>query len=280
MSISGTPSLRSIRRFGDAIAQPLVWLLHFGAKQALCCVFAASIFLIMAVSKVVTVPFLHRYDLILLVCIAVQWLLLHFKWESRDELKVIMVFHLIGLGLELFKVHVGSWSYPEQAWSKFAGVPLYSGFMYSSVASYICQAWKRLELEVTAWPGAVLSWGLSFAIYANFFTHHVFYDLRWVIIGCLFWVFRRSTVSYTVNGRRYAMPMLLGFFLVALFVWLTENISTFLGAWAYPDQTVSWSIVHWGKITSWFLLVIISMVIVAQLKRIKYPRRQTQPPLL
>ncbi len=33
--------------------------------------------------------------------------------ETRDEIKVICVFHFIGLLLELYKVRMGSWSYPE-----------------------------------------------------------------------------------------------------------------------------------------------------------------------
>ena len=50
--------------------------------------------------------------------------------------------------MELFKVHKGSWSYPEEAYTKFFGVPLYSGFMYASVASYMCQAWHWFNLKI------------------------------------------------------------------------------------------------------------------------------------
>lgn len=55
--------------------------------------------------------------------------------ETRDEVLVIGVFHLLGLVMELFKIHIGSWSYPEFANSKLLGAPRYSGFMYASVAS-------------------------------------------------------------------------------------------------------------------------------------------------
>ncbi|BFH64714.1 hypothetical protein PAJ34TS1_53060 [Paenibacillus azoreducens] len=53
------------------------------------------------------------------------------------------------------------------------------------------------------------------------------------------------------------------------FIWIAENISTFFGAWQYPDQDHAWRIVHIGKISSWFLLVVISIIIVAQLKKVK-----------
>ncbi|AFC31181.1 hypothetical protein PM3016_4415 [Paenibacillus mucilaginosus 3016] len=241
-------------------------LLHFTYKEALCCVFPLVIFLALAVTKVVSVPYLPRYDAILLICLAAQALMIRFRLETVDELKVITLFHVIGLCLELFKIHMGSWSYPGEGWSKLAGVPLYSGFMYASVASYICQAWKRFNLRFEHWPAAPLTLLLSVCIYLNFFTHHFIYDFRWILILGLLAAFRRCRVHFTVSTTSYAMPALLSFLLIGFFIWLAENISTYLGAWAYPDQLHSWRIVHWGKITSWFLLVIISVLIVGQLK--------------
>ena len=47
-----------------------------------------------------------------------QWFMYKTGLETKDELKVITVFHLIGLLLEIYKVHFGSWSYPEEAYSK------------------------------------------------------------------------------------------------------------------------------------------------------------------
>jgi uncharacterized membrane protein YoaT (DUF817 family) len=245
------------------------WL-FFTWKQALCCIFPVIIFATLAVSKMVQVPFLDRYDLILVVCILAQGMLLYSKMESKDELKVIMLFHLIGLGLEWFKVNMGSWSYPEEGWTKIWGVPLYSGFMYSSVASYVCQAWKRFDLRLVHWPGRTISTLLAVMIYLNFFTHHYIYDVRWFLILGLFMVFVRSKIAFTITNQPYRMPTLLSFALIAIFIWFAENISTFLGAWTYPDQKDYWQMVHWGKISSWFLLVIISMIIVAELKQVKY----------
>lgn len=127
-------------------------LFYFGYEQAKSCLFPVIIFLTLAITKMVEVPFIARYDLILYICLLTQILMVVFKFETFDEVKVIGVFHLIGLALELYKVHMGSWSYPEEAITKFFGVPLYSGFMYASVASYMCQAWRRLELRLVNWP--------------------------------------------------------------------------------------------------------------------------------
>lgn len=241
----------------------------FGWNQALSCIFPVIIFSSLALTKVVQIPWISRYDLILIICILTQIGMLAFKFETFDELKVICVFHLIGLGLEIYKVHMGSWVYPGEAWSKVLDVPLYSGFMYASVASYICQAWRRFDLKLTRWPRAAYSVIISTAIYANFFTHHFMVDLRWVLVAALLIVYIRTFVYFTVEEKTYRMPMALSFGLIAFFIWLAENISTFLGAWRYPDQEHVWTWVHLGKFTSWFLLVVISVIIVAQLKNLK-----------
>lgn len=41
------------------------------------------------------------------------------------------------------------------------------------------------------------------------------------------------------------------------------------GAWKYPNQIDTWSLVHLGKVSSWLLLVIVSFLIVASLKQVK-----------
>ncbi len=251
-------------------------LFHFGLQQALACVFPVALFLTLAATKVIHVPFLHRYDLILLVCILVQFLMVRYKWESIDELKVISLFHIIGLALELYKVHMGSWAYPEDGYTKLWGVPLYSGFMYASVASYICQAWRRFDLKFVHWPANWLTYPVAALIYLNFFAHHFVPDLRWLIIFSLFFIFWKGYVEFNVNGLLYKMPTLLSFLLVGFFIWLAENISTFLGAWKYPHQMAVWQMVHLGKISSWFLLVIISIIIVANLKHIKYGQQKVE----
>ena len=93
-------------------------LLHFTYEQALSCLFPVIIFLTLALSKIVSIPGLYRYDFILIACLLMQWIMYKTGLETKDELKVITVFHLIGLLLEIYKVHFGSWSYPEEAYSK------------------------------------------------------------------------------------------------------------------------------------------------------------------
>ena len=59
------------------------------------------------------------------------------------------------------------------------------------------------------------------------------------------------------------MPLVLAFLLVALFIWIAENIATWSGAWLYPSQLAGWQMVSLNKLVSWFLLMIISVVLVA-----------------
>lgn len=244
-------------------------LVHFGWQQALSCLFPVVIFSSLAFTKFVPLPLLPRYDWMLVICLLMQWGMVRSGLETRDELKVITLFHLIGLALEIFKVHMGSWSYPEAGYVKVLDVPLYSGFMYASVASYLCQAWRRMSVELVRWPAFVLVVPLAAAIYLNFFTHHYWIDMRWWLSVLVVVVFWRSWVVYEVNGARYRMPLALSFVLIGFFIWIAENIATFFGAWSYPNQREDWSLVHLGKVSSWLLLVIVSFLIVATLKLVK-----------
>lgn len=244
-------------------------LFHFGWEQALSCLFPVVIFASLAITQVMSLPFLPRYDWLLIIFLLMQVWMVRSGLETRDELKVITLFHLIGLTLELFKVYIGSWSYPGEGYSKIFGVPLYSGFMYASVASYLCQAWRRLKIKLVNWPPLLAVVPLATAIYLNFFTHHYWIDVRFWLSVLVIIVFWKSWVSYEVNGIRYRMPLALSFVLIGFFIWIAENIATFFGAWQYPNQTVAWSLVHLGKVSSWVLLVIVSFLIVATLKQIK-----------
>ncbi|WP_117168587.1 DUF817 domain-containing protein [Paraliobacillus sediminis] len=244
----------------------------FGLQQALSCIFPVVIFASLAITKFVSLPLLSRYDWLLLICLITQVLMVYTHLETRDELKVITIFHLIGLALELFKVHMGSWSYPDEGYSKFFGVPLYSGFMYASVASYLCQAWRRLNVRLIKWPPFALVVPLAAAIYFNFFTHHFWIDIRWFLSALVILVFRKTWVVFEVGSTFYRMPLSLSFVLIGFFIWIAENIATFFSAWEYPDQAEAWTLVHLGKVSSWLLLVIVSFLIVATLKQVKNTR--------
>jgi uncharacterized membrane protein YoaT (DUF817 family) len=248
--------------------------LIFGIKQIRCCVFAGSFFALLFLSNHIPLFGLARYDFLFLGAVLLQIILLTTRIETRDEAKTIVLFHLVGFALEVFKTspEIGSWSYPEEGLFKIANVPLYSGFMYAAVGSYISQAWRIFDLSLDKYPSYWFSIPLCGAIYLNFFTHHFIPDFRWVLTALIFIIFFRTMVYFTVLEKRRRMPLSLSFILISFFIWIAENISTFFGAWQYPNQTESWSLVDLSKISSWFLLVIISIILVADLKHYKRKR--------
>ena len=243
-------------------------LVQFAWMEVQCCLFPAAVFLGLAASSFVwgrwEMP-IARYDALLIYVVIVQIAFVAFKLETWRELGVICVFHVLGLALEIFKVNQGSWAYLDAGVVRLGGVPVFSGFMYASVGSYICQAFRRFDLHVDRfrwWPVSVL----ALAVYANFFTHHYIVDLRWPIAVALLIALHGSKVRFTVGGDRYRMPTALAFILIGFFLWVAENAATFLNAWRYPDQEAGWQMVHVGKFGSWALLVTLSFVLVAAVK--------------
>jgi len=239
-------------------------LLRFARVEAQCCLFAVLFFVGLAVVRLVPLPG-DPADALLLWCLGVTLGLWLVRWETGREVAVIFGFHLVGLALELYKVRQGSWSYPDTGAASIGGVPLYSGFMYAAVGSYVCQAWRRLHLRITGYrPWATAC--VAALIYLNFFTSHVAYDVRLVLALALLVVTRRAWVHFTVGRSRYAMPLAASFVLIGFFLWAAENAATLLRAWQYPSQESVWTVVHAAKLGSWSLLVVVSIVLVAAVK--------------
>ncbi|WP_448627481.1 DUF817 domain-containing protein [Geodermatophilus sp. URMC 64] len=239
-------------------------LLRFGWVEAQCCLFAALFFLGLALVRLVPLP-IDPADALLVWCLGVTLVLWLVRWETGREVAVIFGFHLVGLALELFKVRQGSWSYPDTGLATVGDVPLYSGFMYAAVGSYVCQAWRRLDLRITAYRARSTA-AVAGLVYLNFFTSHVMWDARLVLAAALLLVTRRTWVHFTVGAHRYAMPLALSFGLIGFFLWAAENAATFLRAWQYPSQESVWTLVHPAKLGSWSLLVVVSIVLVAAVK--------------
>ena len=120
------------RRLGERAIQagPLVAGLYefvrFGVKQAWACLFGALMLALIVATKLWyphAAP-LARYDLLVLGAAAIQAALIGFKLETWEEVRVILIFHVAGTVMELFKTSVGSWIYPEPSLLRIAGVPL------------------------------------------------------------------------------------------------------------------------------------------------------------
>lgn len=242
----------------------LIEFLVFGAKQAWACIFGATLLVLLLAARLwyPDDAVLARNDLLTIAAVVLQIVLVATRLETGRELWVIVLFHLVGTGMELFKTDVGSWSYETEGVLRIGAVPLFSGFLYASVGSYMVRIHRLFDLRFVGWPRRWLTGVVALLIYVNFFSHHYLPDARWLLLAAVAVLWARSTMVYRVHRGAHRMPVLLAFGLVALFIWFAENIATYSGAWLYPDQVAGWQMVSVSKLVSWFLLMIVSVVLV------------------
>lgn len=246
--------------------------LLFGLKQAWACLFGGAMLALLLCTHLwwpAEAP-LARYDFLVLGALTLQVLLLATKLEHWDEALVIAIFHIVGTAMEIFKTAHGSWIYPEPSLLRIGGVPLFSGFMYACIGSYLARAWRLFEIRFERYPPLWGPWLLALAAYVNFFTHHYVADVRWGLYAISVVLYGRAWFQFTPDRTPRRMPMLLGFGLVALFIWFAENLGTFAHAWVYPSQRDGWHVVPITKLGAWYLLMMLSFVLVTLVHR---PRR-------
>jgi len=254
--------------FPKNIAEPLTFFcaefLAFGIKQAWACLFGG----VMLAGIIGTSLFypedahLTRYDFLFLYAISIQVLFLLTKMEHAPEALVILIFHIVGTVMEIFKTDIGSWTYPEENIFRIGGVPMFSGFMYAAIGSYIARVMRIFRVRFNVYPPKILPFGLAILIYVNFFTHHYILDFRWALFAGIFLIYWRTIFHIQIWRIHFPMPILIGFFLVALFIWIAENIGTITKTWLYPNQLDGWHMVSLQKMGSWYLLMILSFILI------------------
>jgi uncharacterized membrane protein YoaT (DUF817 family) len=241
----------------------------FGLKQAWASLFGATMLALLVGTHFLwphEAPF-ARYDFLVLAAVAIQIAMLATRLERWDEALVILVFHIVGTLMELFKTAHGSWIYPEASVLRLGGVPLFSGFMYASIGSYIARVWRLMDLRYERFPPLWAPWALAVASYVNFFTHHFIPDMRLGLFAFSILIWWRTWVEFTPDRMMRRMPLLLSALLVAVFIWVAENLGTFATAWVYPSQARHWAPVGPAKIGAWYLLVNLSFVLVTLVRR-------------
>ena len=249
----------------DGTRAGLVELVVFGLKQAWACLFGALLLAAILAARLWypdDAP-LARNDLLVVTAVALQVLMLTTRLETVRELRVVLTFHVVGTVMELFKTDVGSWTYAADGVARIGGVPLFSGFMYAAVGSYLARVMRIFDLRFDRYPRRWVTALVAVAIYANFFTHHWWPDARWALVGAVLVVYGPCVMHYRVLTRVRRMPVVVAFTLVATVIWVAENLGTWCGAWLYPTQADGWHLVSLHKLGSWFLLMIISVVLVA-----------------
>lgn len=259
-------------RIGYRSGTHLRQLAGFAWVQARCCAFSCALLGALAISVLLPPLPVARYDLLLAYGVVLTGVGFALGWETSREVAVVAVCHVLGLAFELVKVRAGSWSYPQPALTKVAGVPLYGGFMYAAVGSYVCRSWRLLDLALTGYRARVTA-VLAGGLYLNFLTRHWLLDVRWLLGGLLLAATAGVRVHFTVGAHRHRMPLALSFVLIGFFLWLAENIATYFGAWRYPYQLHGWEPVSASKWISWALLISVTFVIC----RARHPARPGDP---
>jgi uncharacterized membrane protein YoaT (DUF817 family) len=240
----------------------------FVLKQGWACLFGGLLLAAILISRALWQDDwpVARYDALLVFALVTQAAFLWFRLETWDEARVILVFHLTGTAMELFKVHAGSWAYPEPGLFKLLGVPLFSGFMYASVGSYMARVIRIFEMRFTPYPPLGVTFVLAAAIYVNFFAHHFVPDIRLGLVAATLLIYARTRVYFRVSSHDWWMPLPLAAFLSSLALWVAENVGTATGTWLYAGQHPE-RLVSFAKIGSWYLLLYVAFVTVTLVSR-------------
>ncbi len=243
-------------------------LILFTLKQGWACLFGGALLAAIVGTKLIWQAdwSIARYDALFILALSLQATFLRFKLETWAEARVILIFHLTGTAMEWFKVSAGSWSYPEAAYFKLYGVPLFSGFMYAAVGSYMARVIRLFDMQLAPFPPMTAHFGLAIAVYVNFFAHHFIWDGRYLLFTATLALYLRTRIWFRIGPNWYWMPLPLAAFLASIFLWIAENIGTLTGTWIYSGQNPL-EMVSFAKLGSWYLLLYVAFATVTLVVR-------------
>lgn len=208
-----------------------------------------------------------RYDYLLFYALLIQVCLLYLKLESWAEAKVIALFHIMAMLMEIFLTHpqIASWQYPQPAVFKIMTVPLFAGFMYSAVGSFFARSLRLYQVSFLKLPSFANMLSLAVLSYINFMSKFFIPDIRNVLFFWSIIIFWKTKIRFQLQQYQIQLPMLPILLILAFIIWVAENISTFYKIWLYPSQVDAWHMVGWGKLGSWYLLLLLSLVLVLKI---------------
>ena len=209
----------------------------------------------------------YRYDYLLFYAVGIQAILLYAKLESWAEAKVIALFHILAMGMEIFLTHplIASWHYPQPAVFKILTVPLFAGFMYSAVGSFFARSLRLYQISFERLPKFSTMLALAILSYINFMSKFFIPDYRVLLFVWSVLIFWKTRIRFQLSKHNFQLPMLPILVLLAFIIWVAENISTFYQIWLYPSQIETWHMVGWAKLGSWYLLLLLSLVLVLKI---------------
>ncbi|MBF9035553.1 DUF817 family protein [Rhodobacterales bacterium HKCCE2091] len=250
------------------IGGPFHSFLRFLGKQA-----SAALFAILLLSAIILSRFLWpddawltRYDALVIFAVSTQVILIATRLETLKEAMVILIFHVTGTCMEVFKLAQGSWDYPDQGVLEIGGVPLFTGFMYAAIGSYIARSLRIFDVRIAPYPPYWVTFLLAALIYGNFFAHHWYPDIRLGLFAATVILFWRTRIGFRLDGPRRTIRLPVAALSVAVLVWIAENVGTFTRTWTYPGQG-SFDIVSLRMLGSWYLLLYVAFVTVTLVTR-------------
>lgn len=240
------------------------WAVDQVTWQARAAVFGAIFILSIAGTAAVweTAWPVARYDALALLGVAALTIMFALGAHSTSDALPIGLVFALGVVLELYKIETGAWMYPEGSELAIGQKPLFVGFMYAAVASYLIRALRVKALEIRGMPPlfvAVLVGGLVYGAY--FLPSQIW--VRFGLIGLVTLVFWRATLR-APSGSWLPLPVALG--LAASLIWVAENIGTFSGTWAYPNDGAL-GLVTLSKLGAWYLLLSVCFIVVFESRR-------------
>ncbi len=240
----------------------------FGLKMAWASLYAGLMLLLLIGTRLAWSPewTLARYDFLLLAAVVLQIGLLALKLETPREALIVFIYHVIGTVMEVFKTKMGSWTYPEESLLRIGGVPLFTGFMYATVGSFMVRAIRLFDMRFVPYPPFWMTLVLAMAIYGNFFSHHYGPDMRLILFAATIALYWQTMIHFRPADQTFRMPLVVAALLTAIFLWIAENVGTMTGTWLYPGQK-AWQLVSLGKLGSWYLLLYLSFVLVTLVHR-------------
>ena len=89
--------------------------------------------------------------------------------------------------------------------------------------------------------------------------------MRYLLFAWSVIIFWKTKIRFQLQRHKIQLPMLPVLMILAFIIWVAENISTFYKIWLYPSQVDAWHMVGWGKLGSWYLLLMLSLVLVLKI---------------
>jgi uncharacterized membrane protein YoaT (DUF817 family) len=265
--------MKLIQRFDQWLLQPcqsahptfaLMWeCLYFCLKHARAGLFAGLFFIPFFITPTTGMLSIARDDILFGLAIGIQIWMHKTKLQSNHELKMVILFYVLGFILEYFKLKTatGIETLAHTSWSNINGVPLFVGFIYAALSSYMMQAWRLFTLRIRHYPPYWMAITLAGLSYLHFFSQH---DYVAYFTACAVGLYGPSLILFKSHSRERQAPLLLSAILIGGFIYLANSICHF---YSLSNPISPWPNTHQSQ--SVFLLIIFSISIIVHSKHLK-----------